>query len=119
MTGAGTLEIQGAPNLGNNSNINARNSGTLRFNVNTGSPSVGSGVVASVSGTAVLELAGSTSALGTATPGNRVAIANTSTAAAGLLVSGGNQQVGGIDGTGNVQVNASTSLTADHIVQGR
>ena len=43
---------------------------------------------------------------------------NSSTAAAGLLVSAGNHQVGGIDGAGNVQVNTGASLTANHIVQG-
>ena len=65
-----------------------------------------------------MELAGSVSALGSTIPANRVAITNSSNAAAGLLVSASNQQVGGIGGTGSTQVNAGASLTADHIIQG-
>ena len=44
---------------------------------------------------------------------------NNSTQASGgsLLVSGTNQQVGAIDGTGDTVVNASASLTANHIIQ--
>ncbi len=41
---------------------------------------------------------------------------NNSTAP-GLVVSGTNQVVGAIDGTGSVQVNAGSDLTANHIVQ--
>jgi hypothetical protein len=55
--------------------------------------------------------------LGTTIVANRVAITNSSNAVAGLLISAGNQQVGGIGGTGKTQVNAGASLTADHIVQ--
>ena len=42
---------------------------------------------------------------------------NNSTAAAGLHVTGMNQQVGAVDGSGTTQVEASASLTANHIVQ--
>jgi hypothetical protein len=37
--------------------------------------------------------------------------------ASGVVVSGTNQVVGGIDGLGNTQINAGSDLTADHIVQ--
>jgi hypothetical protein len=65
-------------------------------------------------------LAGAASVLGVATPAaDRVNINNSSSSTAGLLVSTttGVQQVGGIDGTGTTQVNASASLTANHIIQ--
>ena len=57
--------------------------------------------------------------LGVASPAaDRVAISNNSSAAAGLLVSAGSHQVGAISGSGNVQVNAGTSLTANSIIAG-
>jgi autotransporter-associated beta strand protein len=112
----GTLQIDGGLTLGINSSLSV-NGGKLRLNI--ASPAgVGSGVTASITGSSILELAGTTSALGTTTPANRVAITNNSNAAAGLLVSAGNQQVGGIGGSGTTQVNAGASLTADHIIQG-
>ncbi len=115
--GDNSLEIDGGLVLGDNSSLFV-NAGTLKISVTTGSPSVGSGVTASVSGTGTLELAGSVSALGTAVAANRASITNTSTAVTGLLVSAGNQQVGGIDGSGNVAVSDGASLTADHITAG-
>jgi autotransporter-associated beta strand protein len=116
-TGSGALEIQGAPSLGNNSNINVTTTGTVRFNVAGGSAVVGTGVQAAVQDTAILELAGSVSALSQAS-GGRVDVLNNSAAATGLHVTGTNQQVGGVDGTGTTQVEAGASLTANHIVQG-
>ena len=115
-SGIGTLEIDGGLSVGNNSSLTV-SGGKLRLNI-SGSASVGSGATASIIGSGILELAGATSALGTTVPVDRVAITNSSNAAAGLLVSGGSQQVGDIGGTGNTQVNAGASLTADHIVQG-
>ena len=115
-SGSGTLEIDGGFSLGNNSSL-AVSGGKLRLSIASGSASVGSGVTATITGSSVLELTGSVSALGTATPANRVAITNSSNAAAGLLISAGNQEVGGIGGIGNTQVNAGASLTADHIIQ--
>jgi fibronectin-binding autotransporter adhesin len=115
-SGAGTLEINGAPLLGSNSSVQVTTTGRLKFNVSSGTTSVGTGATAIVSNSAVLELAGSMSALGTATAG-RADITNTSTAAAGLLVTGTHQQVGGINGTGTTQVNAGSDLTANHIIQ--
>ncbi len=113
----GTLEIDGGLTLGNNSSL-AVSGGKLRLNIASTSASVGSGVTATITGSGVLELAGSVSALGTTTPANRVAISDSSSAAAGLLISAGHQQVGGIGGMGTTQVAAGASLTADHIVQG-
>ena len=116
-SGGAALEIDGAPSLGNNSNINITG-GTLRFNLtpsSSGTVAIGSGVTATISNSAVLELAGTVPALSTG--GSRVHIVNNGSTPAGMLVSGINQQVGKIDGTGATQVNAGSNLTADHIVQ--
>ena len=100
-SGSGTLELDGAPTFSGGSALKI-NSGNLRFNVTSGSATIGSGVAATVSSGATLELAGSVSAL--ASGANRVDIVNNSTTA-GVLVSGTLQQVGNIDGTGTTQVN--------------
>jgi autotransporter-associated beta strand protein len=110
----GTLEIQGASSFAKNSFMEI-SGGKLRFNVASGSASVGTGAVALVDNNAVLELAGSVSALSSGSHG--VDILNNSTADAGVLVSGTNQKVGGIDGSGTTQVNAGGDLTANHIIQ--
>jgi autotransporter-associated beta strand protein len=89
--------------------------GTLRFNITSGSPTITAGATATVASGATLELAGSVSALGTA-GGNRVHLTNNSIAP-GVVVSGTNQVVRAIDGSGNVQVTAGSDLTADHIIQ--
>ena len=109
--------MQGDPSLGNNSNINV-GGGTLRFNVTSGSAFVGAGVLATITNAATLELAGSVSALDPVIIKGRADVLNNSTAAAGLHVTGANQQVGSVDGAGTTQVDASADLTADHIVQG-
>jgi autotransporter-associated beta strand protein len=114
---AGTLEIQSAPALRDNSNLNV-SGGTLRFNVASGGPAVvGSGALATVSNAAVLELAGSIAALSDGTAPHSVAVLNNSSAPAGLHITGMNQRVGAIDGSGTTQVEANASLTANHIVQ--
>jgi hypothetical protein len=87
----------------------------LRFKAIVGSAAVGTGVTATVSNSATLELAGSVSALSSSA--NRVNILNNSAAGAGVLVSGTHQQVGNINGSGVTQVNAGSDLTADHIIQ--
>jgi autotransporter-associated beta strand protein len=119
-SGAGTLEIDSAPTFAAGSSLQA-SAGKLRLNVTSGSPTVASGVTATVASGATLELAGSVSALGTAA-GNRARVFNNSLGAAGhpagLVISGMNQVVGGIDGSGSTQVNAGSNLTADHIIQG-
>jgi T5SS/PEP-CTERM-associated repeat protein/autotransporter-associated beta strand protein len=111
-TGTGSLTLTAPPLYTGNTIVNG---GTLRFNVNSGSAGAGGGVTAIVTGSATLELAGSVSALSSAS--HRVNVANNSMAAAGLLVSGIHQQVGNIDGTGTTQVSAGSDLTANHIVQ--
>jgi autotransporter-associated beta strand protein len=116
-SGGGSLETRGAPSLGDGGSISV-SGGTLRFNVTAGTATVGTGVAAAVSGAATLELAGSVSALSSnISAAHRVDVANNSSAAAGLLVSGTNQQVGGISGAGNTSVVAGGSLTANHIIQ--
>jgi hypothetical protein len=114
--GSGTLEVDGAPTLGTASSLAVNDSSTLRFKATTGAATIGTGVTAMVNNGATLELAGSVSALSSGS--SRVNITNNSSAAAGILVSGTHQQVGGIDGPGNVQVNAGASLTANHITAG-
>ena len=116
-SGSGKLEIDGGVALGTDSSL-AVNGGTLRIDVASGSPNVGSGVTANISGSAVLELAGSVSELGTPTAADQAVIINDSTAAAGLLISSGTQQVGDIEGTGITQVDAGANLIAAQIVQG-
>ena len=115
--GAATLTLSGPNNYNGPIVVSG---GTLRLNVAGGSPTIASGVIATVGSSATLELAGSVSALGTA-GGNRAHVVNNSLGAAGqpagLLVSGANQVVGGIDGPGSTQVNAGGKLTADHIIQ--
>lgn len=115
---AGTLELDGALSLGENSTVNV-SGGVLRLSTtsdSSGSVAVGTGVTANVSSLATLELAGSISSLSAGA--NRVHIVNSSTSAAGLLVSGANQVTGAIDGGGKTQVVDGGSLTADHIIQG-
>ncbi|HEV2971100.1 MAG TPA: autotransporter-associated beta strand repeat-containing protein [Pirellulales bacterium] len=111
--GGGIVQVDTAPTLNNGSTLSVT-TGTMRFNVVSGAPSIGTGVTAVVSSGATLELAGSVSAL--ANGSNRVNVINNSNAP-GILVSGTNQQVGNIDGSGTTQVNAGSDLTANHIVQ--
>ena len=95
-SGTGVFEFDTAPMLAASSSLQV-NSGTLRFNVNSGSASIGPGVTATVASGATLELAGSVAGLSQAAN-----IINNSTAAAtgGLYVSGVNQQASTITGTG-------------------
>ena len=112
--GSGAIEIDGPPTLGNSSSLAVGDTSTLRFKATIGTASVGTGVTATVASGATLELAGTVSALSSGP--NRVNVLNNS-AAPGVLVSGTNQQVGNIDGSGNTQVNAGSDLTANHIIQ--
>ncbi len=116
---SGTLEIQGASTLTGGTSIKA-NVGTLRFNNQSGAATVGALVTATVAPGATLELAGNVSDLSSPSPASaRVNVTNNSKQSSGgsLLVSGTNQQVGAITGTGDTVVNASASLTANSIVQ--
>ncbi len=114
--GTGTLEIDGFRSLGNNSSLQA-SAGVLRLNLVPGSSTVGTGVKATVAAGATLELAGLAASLN-----QSVNITNNSAAATtgGLYISGTNQVVGTIAGSGSTVVgSASTpgSLTAYQIVQ--
>ena len=112
--GIGTLTLGGVPDLASSTTLNV-GAGTLILRV-TGAPTIGSGVTASVSSGATLQLAGTVSALSNGTA--RVNVTNSSTAAGtGIVVSGTNQVVGAIDGLGSTQVNAGSDLTANHIIQ--
>lgn len=112
----GTLRVTAAPSLGNSSSL-AVSGGVLRFSVNSGTPTIGTGVTATVSPGATLELAGSVSALSSTTGANlRASVANDSNAG-GLLVTGTNQQVGAISGAGTTTIAAGGSLTANSIIQ--
>jgi fibronectin-binding autotransporter adhesin len=113
--GNGSINVPVAPAFGNASSLAVGGASTMRFNAISGAASVGTGVTATVTSTATLELAGSVSALSTGS--NRVNVTNNSSAAAGILVSGTNQAVGNIDGSGATQVSAGSDLTANHIVQ--
>jgi fibronectin-binding autotransporter adhesin len=115
-SGGALLELTGAPTFFSTSALSITG-GTLRFKVSSGIATIGAGVTAAATDAATLELAGSVSALGSAA-GNRVNVNNTSTADVGLLASGTHQVVGNIDGSGTTQVNASSDLTANHIIQG-
>lgn len=117
MLGAGTLILTGANTYSGGTTVLG---GTLKFNIISGAPTIAAGVTATVASGATLELAGSVSALGTAT-GNREHIVNNSLGAAGapagLVVSGQHQVVGGVDGLGSTQVDVGSDLKADHIIQ--
>ncbi len=114
-SGAGVVVLSGGQSFGNNAMVNV-SGGTLRYNTTANATSVGSGVTVHVASGAQLELANSGAAL---SDGTHVAnVSNDSqVAGGGLLVSGTNQRVGRIQGTGNVVVAAGGSLTANSIVQ--
>jgi hypothetical protein len=113
--GNGLIQVNAAPTLRAASSLSIQDTSTLKFKVVSGSATVGAGVTATVANGATLELAGSVPALSAGS--NRVNIVNNSSAAAGVLISGTHQVVGGIDGTGHTQVNDGSDLTADHIIQ--
>ena len=115
VQGPGTVEIQSAPTLGDGSTIQV-SGGRLRFNVTAGAATIGTGVTATISSGATLELAGSVSALSSSS--NHVKILNDSAASqGGLLVSGQDQRVGSNTGSGTTVVTDGASLLADRIVQ--
>jgi hypothetical protein len=113
LNGSGTLRITSPPALAANTSIQV-NGGKLKFSAASGSATIGNGVTMTVFPGATLELAGSISALSSA-----VNIANDSTQASGggLVVSGTNQQVGNIDGAGDLVINAAGDLTVSQVVQ--
>ena len=107
--------LAGANNLASGSVLNV-DEGTLEFQATASPAVVGTGVTANVASGATLELAGSISALSTAT--GRVNIVNDSPApGGGVVISGTNQQVGNLDGAGDTTIDAGASLIANRIQQ--
>ena len=114
-TGAGALVLSGAPTWNNGSSL-VVSGGSVKFDVTAGTPTVGTGVTASVAPGATLELAGTVSAL--AAGAIRANVANDSSAAdGGLVISGTNQQLGNVTGTGDLTIAAGGDLTANSIQQ--
>ena len=116
--GDGVLEVAGPPAFDSAGSLLV-DEGTLRFAATSGAATVAAGATATVAAGASLELAGSVSALSSsAAPADRVNVINDSAVAAGgLAVTGVDQQLGGIDGTGITVIDAGASLTANHVVQ--
>ena len=106
----GTWILSAANSYSGGTNVN---NGTLRFNNTSATPATVAGT-ATVSNGATLELSGTASGLSAA-----VNVANNSTAANGLHVTGTNQVVGVISGSGNTVVGdtSAASLTAYQITQ--
>jgi hypothetical protein len=106
--GAGILNLSEVGSFAGNIQVNG---GSLKLSGPT-TPTFSAGVSAAVTGSGVLELGGIASDL-TA----RVDIANSNTTGAGIVVSGTNQVVGGINGVGVLLVNPGGALTANHVDQ--
>ncbi len=115
--GGGSLELDAGPTLNSNSSIMV-NAGTLRLNVST-APTIGGNVTATIAAGATLQLSGATAGLSqTVTITNNSGVAGSTTG--GLFVSGTNQHVGTITGTGNMVVGSTTApggISALQIVQ--
>ncbi len=88
--------------------------GKLRFAPLSGSVMIGAGTTVAVASDSTLELAGTVSALSA-----EVDVRNDGSQGAGgaLLITGINQQIGGIDGSGDLVVLAGAMLTANHVNQ--
>ena len=107
-TGAGTLTLSEVSSFAGNIQISG---GSLKLNGPT-TPTFSSGIGVTVTGTGVLELGGSAADLISS-----VNVSNGSSAAAGIVVSGTNQVVGGINGVGNLMLNAGSALKANHVIE--
>ncbi len=113
--GAGTLSIGAAPTFGTGASLEVA-SGTLRFNVGSGSATIGAGVTAAIDSGATLDLAGSVAALNSSVNVTNYPGAPGPTGG-GLVVSGTQQQAGRITGSGNMVVAAGASIAVRQIVQ--
>ncbi len=113
--GSNKLELDGPLALGQDSSLTV-NGGSLKLDVGSNTASVGTSVTATVSGSATLELAGSSPDLGSTTA-DLVNVANSSTAAGGLTISGTNQYLGAVTGTGSTTVAANGSVSVASIQQ--
>ncbi len=116
-SGAGTLVLSGASNS-YTGDIHV-DGGTLRLAAPMASTTSVTAVTVTVASGATLDLAGSVSNLSTGSSvSSRATIVDNNSPTdvnVGVLASGHNQQVGGIDGTGATQVADGADLTADHI----
>jgi autotransporter-associated beta strand protein len=113
-SGEGALVLTGSSSFTGGTTVS---NGSLVLRPSGASAVLAPNTTVKVWNTATLELAGSVSALGSATS-NPISIVNNSAADSGVLVSGTNQQAGGIDGAGTTMVEAGSDLTVGHIVQG-
>ncbi len=114
-SGPGTWLLTGANTYTGGTVINQ---GILRIANSSPAAVVASGTVVALNGASALDLAGPTSALSDGTAAHSANVLNNSSAAVGLTISGANQRVGNIDGTGSTQVNTGSTLTANHVIQG-
>jgi hypothetical protein len=113
-TGPGTISLQGSQSWGAGTSF-VVTEGRLRFLLSlNNSVSIGAGSLITVNPGATLELAGDKSALASGNVRANV-INNSSTS---LLVTGTNQIIGNLDGSGATVVSAASDLTATHIRQG-
>ena len=108
-SGDGTLSLREVTYVGGNIQVSG---GVLQLK-GDGAPTFAPGTAGTITGDGTLELAGNVSALNAT-----INLANRSTAGSGILVSGQNQVVGGIDGTGKVEVADHGSVTVNHITAG-
>jgi autotransporter-associated beta strand protein len=115
-SGSGTLELDGAPTLGDGSSLQVNGSGILKFNITTGAATVGTGVTATVASGATLQLSGVVSALSSGS--NRVNIINNGSTASGggLSVTGTNQSLGAVSSSGTTNADNATVYGGDTIV---
>jgi autotransporter-associated beta strand protein len=109
--GAGLLDLSGSNNFSGNLHVA---NGRLRLAASAPS-GLSSGISLTVDGVATLELAGGVSDL--AGGSHPVNISNSSTAAAGIEISGTHQAVGNITGAGSTTIDTGSDLTANSIVQ--
>jgi autotransporter-associated beta strand protein len=110
-----TLTVQQPIALDAATALNVNGNGRLRFSATTGNGAAGTGASVSISAAATLELAGTVSDFSLSlNVVNNGAQAN----GGGLIVSGSNQQIGNLDGSGDLFIAAGTDLTANHVIQG-
>jgi autotransporter-associated beta strand protein len=114
IAGGQTLTVQQPLAQDPGTKLAVSGNGRLRFAASGGSATAGAGASVSVASGATLELAGSVSALS-----SQVNVINDSDQSSGgaLLVSGPNQQIGNLDGSGDLLIAAGGELTANHVIQ--